>query len=229
MLRSSSAPPPPPPPVMASALLCKPSSGVRPVPYEGTHHDEQYPAAVMAVSASRRWRRRRPGHPPGAADTAPTYVNAVVVSTDVGRVPAVTVRRRRARRRRLRIEGALAPRLGRLKPGDSVIVTLRFGRVIDIRLAPGPRPGPLTPSPRAGRAHAARTADALSGDPRRAPAPRSAATPGPTPTPTANPGGLRAPVPTPRPVPYPEEVFPSPEFTVPPSPGPSPTPTPSPR
>jgi hypothetical protein len=164
--------------------------------------------------------------PQGVAETAATYMNAVVVSTDVG-ASTVTVRANGKGPETLRIEGALAPRLGELKPGDAVIVTLRSGRVSDIRLASGPRPGPLTPSP-VPPVPTPPAPPTLYPGPAASPGPTISPTPGPTPTPTANPWRTPPPVPTPRPVPTPKRVFPSPEFTVPPSPGPSPTPTPSP-
>jgi hypothetical protein len=163
----------------------------------------------------------------GAADTSPTYMNAVVVSTDVG-ASTVTVRPRGKAPQTLHVDSALTARLGELKPGDTVIVTLRAGRVLDVRRAGGSRPGPLTP-PGVPPVPTPPAPPTLYPGPPPSPGPLISPTPGPTPTPTANPWRTPPPVPTPRPVPTPKRVFPSPEFTVPPSPGPSPTPTPSPR
>ena len=61
-----------------------------------------------------------------------SYLNAVVVSTDVG-ASTLTVRARGGRPQTLHVEYAAAAQLGRLKPGDAVIVTIRLGRVIRYR------------------------------------------------------------------------------------------------
>ena len=162
------------------------------------------------------------------APPAPSYLNAVVVSTDVG-ASTVTVRPKGGRPQTLHVDDAVAAQLGRLKPGDAIIVTLRSGRVVDLRLAgAAARPGPLTP-PGVPPVPTPPAPPTLYPGPPASPGPMISPTPGPTPTPTANPWRTPPPVPTPRPVPTPKRVFPSPEFTVPPSPGPSPTPTPSPR
>jgi hypothetical protein len=154
-----------------------------------------------------------------------TYLNAVVVSTDVG-AATVTLRPKGRRPQTLHVEDAVAAQLGRLKAGDAIIVTLRSGRVVDIKLATaGARPGPLTP-PGVPPVPTPPAPPTLYPGPPPSPGPVISPTPGPTPTPTANPWRTPPPVPTPRPVPTPKRVFPSPEFTVPPSPGPSPTPTP---
>jgi hypothetical protein len=162
-------------------------------------------------------------------ENAPSsYLNAVVVSTDVG-AKTVTVRPKGGRSQTLHVDDAVAAQLGRLKPGDAVIVTLRSGRAVDVRLsAAGARPGPLTP-PGVPPVPTPPAPPTLYPGPPPSPGPMISPTPGPTPTPTANPWRTPPPVPTPRPVPTPKRVFPSPEFTVPPSPGPSPTPTPNPR
>jgi hypothetical protein len=162
-------------------------------------------------------------------ETAPSsYLNAVVVSTDVG-AKTVMVQPKGEQPRMLHVDDAAAAQLGRLKPGDPIIVTVRSGRAIDIRLAAaGSRPGPLTP-PGVPPVPTPPAPPTLYPGPPASPGPMISPTPGPTPTPTANPWRTPPPVPTPRPVPTPKRVFPSPEFTVPPSPGPSPTPTPNPR
>jgi hypothetical protein len=161
------------------------------------------------------------------ADTAApaTYLNAVVVSADVG-AKTLAVRPKGGKTRTLTVDDAMAAQLGRLKPGDAVIVTVRSGRAVDVRLATA-RPGPLTP-PGAPPVPTPPAPPTLYPGPPPSPGPMISPTPGPTPTPTANPWRTPPPVPTPRPVPTPKRVFPSPEFTVPPSPGPSPTPTPNP-
>ena len=161
------------------------------------------------------------------AEPAPSsYLNAVVVSTDVG-ASTLTVRPKGQRPQTLHVEDTVAAQLGRLKPGDAVIVTLRSGRVVDIRGA-STRPGPLTPPGVPPRPTPPAPPTLYPGPP-ASPGPLINPTPGPTPTPAANPWRTPPPVPTPRPVPTPKKVFPSPEFTVPPSPGPSPTATPIPR
>jgi len=163
--------------------------------------------------------------PQAAPATALSYLNAVVVSTDVGD-GTVTVRPKGRPPQTLHVDGALAAQLGQLKVGDSVIVAVRSGRVVEIRPAIV-RPGPLTP-PGAPSAPTPPAPPTLYPGPPASPGPMISPTPGPTPTPAPNAWRTPPPVPTPRPVPTPKRVFPSPEFTVPPSPGPSPTPTPSP-
>ena len=161
-------------------------------------------------------------------DPAPsTYLNAVVVSTDVA-AKTVTVRPKGGQSRTLHVDDAAAAQLGRLKAGDAVIVTVQSGRASEIRLAAAGRPGPLTP-PGVPPVPTPPAPPTLYPGPPASPGPMISPTPGPTPTPTANPWRTPPPVPTPRPVPTPKRVFPSPEFTVPPSPGPSPTPTPGAR
>jgi hypothetical protein len=157
-----------------------------------------------------------------------SYLNGIVVSTDVG-ASTVTVRSKGGPSRTVHVDSAVAAQLGRLKPGDPVILTVRSGRAIDIKLsAASARPGPLTP-PGVPPVPTPPAPPTLYPGPPASPGPMVSPTPGPTPTPTANPWRTPPPVPTPRPVPTPKRVFPSPEFTVPPSPGPSPTPTPNPR
>jgi hypothetical protein len=154
-----------------------------------------------------------------------SYLNAVVVSADVG-AKTVTVQPKGRGPQTLHVDDTVAAQLGRLKPGDAVIVTVRADRVVDIRLGTtGSRPGPLTP-PGVPPVPTPPAPPTLYPGPPASPGPMTSPTPGPTPTPTANPWRTPPPVPTPRPVPTPKRVFPSPEFTVPPSPGPSPTPTP---
>jgi hypothetical protein len=187
--------------------------------------------AVAAVSALQ------------GSESAPTYMNAVVVSTDAA-ASTLTVRPKGRPSETLRLEGPLAARLGELKAGDEVILTVQGGRVLELKRATGPAtgatrtparrrpasptPGPLTP-PGIPPVPTPPAPPTLYPGPTPSPGPLVSPTPGPTPTPTPNPWRTPPPVPTPRPVPTPKRVFPSPEFTVPPSPGPSPTPTPSPN
>jgi hypothetical protein len=173
------------------------------------------PAAPTGVAA-----------PQATPGTALSYLNAVVVSTDVG-AKTVTIRPKGQPAQTLHVDEALAAQLAQMKPGDAVILGVRSGRVVGIRPATS-RPGPLTP-PGVPPVPTPPAPPTLYPGPPASPGPMISPTPGPTPTPTANPWRTPPPVPTPRPVPTPKRVFPSPEFTVPPSPGPSPTPTPSPR
>ena len=79
-----------------------------------------------------------------ASESAPTYMNAVVVSTDAA-ASTLTVRPKGRPAETLRLEGPLAGRLGELKAGDEVILTLQGGRVLDLKRPAAAAKGPTRP------------------------------------------------------------------------------------
>jgi hypothetical protein len=164
------------------------------------------PASVRATIAA----------PQGASDTAPTYLNAVVVSTDPS-AATMTVRPKGRASETLRLEGPLAARLGEWKAGDEVIVTLQGGRVLEIKKAVGAAAG-ATRAP----ARRRRAAPASPAVPARPATPVRPANP--PPGPLTPPGVPRPPTPPAPPTLYPGPP-PSPGPLISPTPGPTPTPT----
>jgi len=99
--------------------------------------------------------------PQAAPATALSYLNAVVVSTDVGD-GTVTVRPKGRPPQTLHVDGALAAQLGQLKVGDSVIGGGALGPCG--RDQAGDRaPGTADAPRRSFRTDASRSADAVSG------------------------------------------------------------------
>ena len=137
-------------------------------------------------------------------ETAPTYLNAVVVSTDAA-ASTVTVRPKGRAAETLRLEGPLAARLGELKAGDEVIVTLQAGRVLELKKAIGTATGRARPPARRRRVAPASPATPVSPARPTRPVPPVNPPPGPL-----TPPGI-PPVPTP---PAPPTLYPGP----PPSP-----------
>jgi hypothetical protein len=176
-------------------------------------------AVALALTLMPASARATVAKPQGATETAPTYMNAVVVSTDPA-TATITVRPKGRQSETLRLEGPVAARVGELKAGDEVIVTLQGRRVLEIKKAVDAAAGATRP-----RARRPRTAPASPVVPAR---PATPVRPGnPPPGPLTPPGIPRPPTPPAPPTLYPGPP-PSPGPLISPTPGPTPPPTPNP-